>query len=97
VQSYDGKPGWICNTCRFDKKQVKDWVIEGPTKINRHSVISQGHYIGLQKPKEIMPEVMGGRAPKLLMDIHDISDVNSVDISALPGPATSKTFEKKEL
>jgi hypothetical protein len=26
------------------------------------------------------------------MDIHDISDVNSVDISALPGPATSKTF-----
>src|SRR5580704_1869244 len=20
VQSFDGKPGWICNTCRFDKK-----------------------------------------------------------------------------
>ena len=38
---------------------------------------------------------MGGRAPKLLMDIHSVSDVNSVDISALPGPATSKTFDKK--
>jgi len=28
VQSYDGKPGWICNTCRFDKKKTSDWVIE---------------------------------------------------------------------
>src|SRR6188768_811633 len=49
VQSYDGKPGWICNTCRFDKKHTNDWVIEAPTKINRHSVISQGHYIGMKK------------------------------------------------
>jgi hypothetical protein len=30
------------------------------------------------------------------MDIHDVSDVNSVEIASLPGPATSKTFEKKE-
>lgn len=35
---------WICNTCRFDKKQLSDWTIEGPSHINRHSVISQGHY-----------------------------------------------------
>ena len=92
VQSYDSKPGWICNTCRFDKKHAKDWVIEGPTTINRHSVISQGHYLGLQKPKETIAEVMGGREPKLLMDIHGISDVNKVELSELPGPATSKTF-----
>jgi NADH-quinone oxidoreductase subunit G len=71
-------------------------VIEGPTNINRHSVISQGHYLGLQKPKETIAEVMGGRDPKLLMDIHSISDVNSVEIASLPGPATSKTFEKSE-
>ncbi len=32
---------FICNTCRFDKKQTSDWVIEGPTRISRHSVISQ--------------------------------------------------------
>lgn len=91
-----GSPGGICNTCRFDKKHVNDWVIEGPTRINRHSVISQGHYLCLQKPKETIADVMGGRAPKLLMDIHDVSDVNSVEIASLPGPATSKTFEKKE-
>src|SRR3954463_7791451 len=31
---------WICNTCRFDKKKTSDWIIEGPTKVSRHSVIS---------------------------------------------------------
>ena len=69
-------------------------MIEGPTKINRHSVISQGHYVGLVKPKETISEVMGGRDPKLLMDIHSVSGVNSVNIAALPGPATSETFSK---
>ncbi len=90
---------WICNTCRFERKKVSDWVIEGPTKVNRHSVISQGHYVGVRKPHEMLPEVMGGRKPKLLMDIHSISDVNKVDLSQLPGPATGKTFEdgKEEL
>jgi NADH-quinone oxidoreductase subunit G len=35
---------WICNTCRFDKKNPGDWVEEGPRKISQHSVISQNHY-----------------------------------------------------
>lgn len=76
VQSFDGKPGWICNTCRFDKKQTADWNIEGPTKINRHSVIAQGHYVNVVKPQETVTKVMDGRAPKLLMDIHSVSEVN---------------------
>jgi len=99
VQSYDGKPGWICNTCRFEKKHINDWQIEGPTKVNRHSVIAQGHYVGVMKPEETIAKVMHGRAPKLLMDIHDVSDVNEpdIDLSAIPGPATSETFEKDKL
>src|SRR6187200_433456 len=28
---------WICNDCRFEKKKTSDWVIEGPTVLNRHS------------------------------------------------------------
>lgn len=40
---------FICNTCRFDKKQMSDWVIEGPAHIDRHSVISQNHYEGEAK------------------------------------------------
>jgi len=35
---------FICNECRFDKKQTIDWVIEGPADVDRHSVISQNHY-----------------------------------------------------
>jgi NADH-quinone oxidoreductase subunit G len=40
----DGKSGFICNTCRFDKKSLADWSIEGPRHIDHHSVISQNHY-----------------------------------------------------
>jgi NADH-quinone oxidoreductase subunit G len=51
------------------------------------------------KPEETIAKVMHGRAPKLLMDIHDVSDVNEpdIDLSAIPGPATSETFEKDKL
>ena len=35
---------FICNTCRFDKKSLADWSIEGPSHIDKHSVISQNHY-----------------------------------------------------
>lgn len=83
---------WICNTCRFEKKKTSDWVIEGPTKVNRHSVISQGHYINTVKPPETITDVMGGRAPKLIMDIHSVSGVNNVDLSEIPGPASGETF-----
>ncbi len=40
----EGKAGWICNTCRFEKKSVADWTVEGPRHIDRHSVIAQNHY-----------------------------------------------------
>lgn len=89
---------WICNECRFEKKKLSDWVIEGPANVNRHSVISANHYVGVKKPHETIAEVMGGRKPKLLMDIHSISEVNdpSIDLGALPGPVTSKVFENKK-
>ena len=87
---------WICNECRFEKKKVSDWMIEGPTHVSRHSVISQGHYENLQKPSETFSKVHDGRKPKLLMDIHSVSEVNdpSIDLSAIKGPATSKVFEQ---
>jgi NADH-quinone oxidoreductase subunit G len=90
----NGQPGWICNECRFEKKKTADWVIEGPTKINRHSVISQGHYLGLQKPQEVLYDVLDGRKPKLLMDIHTVSEVNEPgrDLSEIEGPAHSTDF-----
>jgi NADH-quinone oxidoreductase subunit G len=94
----NGEPGWICNNCRFHKKQATDWVIEGPSEVNRHSVISQGHYVHLQQPKETITAVMNGRPPKLLMDIHSVSEVNepSKKLSHLTGPATSEDFETQQ-
>jgi NADH-quinone oxidoreductase subunit G len=86
---------WICNECRFEKKQTADWIIEGPTHVSRHSVISQGHYEQLKKPTETFSAVHNGRKPKLLMDIHSVSEVNdpSIDLSAIDGPATSDTYK----
>jgi NADH-quinone oxidoreductase subunit G len=96
VQSYDGKPGWICNTCRFDKKQTGDWTIEGVTNISRHSVMGANKYKVLQTPNETIDRVMGGRAPKLVMDIHDISGVNNptIELSDLQRPANSGDFKE---
>ena len=42
---------WICNDCRFEKKQTSDWTIEGPANITRNSVISQNHYENLAQLK----------------------------------------------
>lgn len=95
----DGKPGWICNTCRFEKKQTSDWVIEGPRQISRHSVISQGHYagkVGTVTPQETFEAVNDGRQPQLLMDIHSVSKVNRPDVqlSLIDGPANAQVFNK---
>jgi len=94
VQSFDGKPGWICNTCRLDKKKTCDWVIEGLTTISRHSVIGANKYKTDDKPQETFGEVMDGRKPKLLMDIHNVSGVNEEnrDLSKLNRPANSSDF-----
>jgi NADH-quinone oxidoreductase subunit G len=90
----DGKPGWICNTCRFDKKQTSDWIIEGQTKISRHSVITQGHYENILNPHDPLDKVLAGRKPQLLLKIHEASEVNQarVHLNEIPGPATGKTF-----
>lgn len=87
---------WICNTCRFETKDAKDWVVEGPTKVNRHSVISQGHYagnVGTAKQPVVIDKVIG-KQPKLTFDIHSESDVNKPDIhlSQIEGPAHSDDF-----
>lgn len=88
---------WICNECRFEKKKTSDWVIEGPTKVSRHSVISANHYVKMTMPEEKLPEVMGGRSPKITLDIHDVSEVNkpNIHLSELPGPAHSDDFKKQ--
>lgn len=95
VQSFDGKPGWICNTCRFEKKNTSDWTIEGLTTISRHSVIGANKYRVLDKPAETIERVMKGVKPKLLMDIHSVSEVNNpeIELSKINGPAHAPDFK----
>lgn len=51
IEEIDGKTGWLCNDCRFDHKDAKDWNIVGPRVVNRQSVISQGKYVtNIEKP-----------------------------------------------
>jgi NADH-quinone oxidoreductase subunit G len=91
----DGKTGWICNECRFERKNISDWVIEGPSKISRASVISQGHYVGVREPQpELLSEVIG-KEPIMTMDIHSISEVNrpNIHLSEIDGPAHSDDFK----
>ena len=46
---------YICNECRFEKKSINDWNIEGPRHIERESVISQNHYEKIVKQSIIKP------------------------------------------
>lgn len=48
---------FICNTCRFEKKETTDWVIEGPRHIDRTSVQSQNHYEIGQDKRVIAPQI----------------------------------------
>ena len=35
----------------------------------------------LKSHTKLLPEVMGGRKPKLLMDIHNVSEVNKPELN----------------
>jgi len=48
---------FICNTCRFEKKNVSDWVVEGPRKISDQSIISVNKYVN-KKEGSIFDPVM---------------------------------------
>jgi NADH-quinone oxidoreductase subunit G len=52
---FDEVEEFICNECRFDKKELADWTIESPRNIQRASVISQNHYLKAKNPSVILP------------------------------------------
>jgi NADH-quinone oxidoreductase subunit G len=69
---------FICNECRFEHKNIQDWVIEGPRHIDRGSVISQNHYElsdleKLQADVERQVKFQGGK------DLHRHDDVKKLD------------------
>lgn len=65
---------FICNECRFDHKEPKDWVIEGPRKVQRTSVINVNNYTAPLSKVEIKTDdlILEGRE----QDRKKISMVN---------------------
>ena len=70
---------FICNTCRFDKKETKEWVIEGPAKMSRHSVLSANKY---RKDAVKKPSFALNYAAENFKDINDdrpyLKDLDSI-------------------
>jgi NADH-quinone oxidoreductase subunit G len=71
---------FICNTCRFEKKKTSDWIIEGPTKISRSSVISANKYRG----DLIKPDFQRKLAAATYTDVHEERDTSQLGIQQLP-------------
>jgi NADH-quinone oxidoreductase subunit G len=67
IDAPDGKPGFICNGCRYDHKKKGDWTIDGPSPIHRTSVISQNHYRHLNELKVLAMKQQDALG---FMDIH---------------------------
>lgn len=44
---------FICNTCRFDKKSITAWKIEGPRDMENDSVMNQNNYLKKLKKVQI--------------------------------------------
>lgn len=79
---------FICNTCRFDKKDTADWVIEGPTKVSRASVISANKY-----PKNLTLPSFGAKlAAAEYKPINDDRDTSQLGIQQLPPERFAKTL-----
>lgn len=81
---------FICNTCRFDKKHTGDWVIEGPTKISRASVISANKY-----RKDLIKPTFGDRVAAAQYKPIDDKRHNAADqlaIQQLPPERFAKTL-----
>ncbi|UYW01230.1 (2Fe-2S)-binding protein [Flavobacterium agricola] len=66
---------FICNTCRFDKKEVNDWVIEGPRKFEKDSVINQNNYTSVMEDVVIKTEkqiLLGREQDRKKISMKDI-------------------------
>lgn len=50
---YNEVHDFICDTCRFEKKDTSDWTLETPTHVSQQSVIASNHYEAFNPPPVI--------------------------------------------
>lgn len=73
---------FICNTCRFDKKEVADWVIEGPRVFEKDSVINQNKKYNTTEKVVIETEkgiLMGREEDRKKISMADIDYNEKID------------------
>ena len=73
---YHEVENFICNTCRFDKKEVSDWAIEGPREFEKDSVINQNNYTQKLEKVTIATE-------KLILEGRD-QDRKKISMAKIP-------------
>jgi NADH-quinone oxidoreductase subunit G len=83
---------FICNTCRFEKKKTSDWVVEGPTKIARGSVITSNKY----RADMIKPSFGDRLAAAQYKPIDDKRDTSQLQIQQLPPERFAKVLPSAE-
>lgn len=83
---------FICNTCRFEKKQTSDWTIEGPTTVARHSVISANKY----KANTIKPNFGKQLAAAQYKNVHEERNQEQLTIQQLPAERFTKLISPAE-
>lgn len=83
---------FICNTCRFEKKQTNDWTIEGPTTVARHSVISANKY----KANTIKPNFGKQLAAAQYKNVHEERNQEQLTIQQLPAERFTKLISPAE-
>lgn len=77
---------FICNECRFDHKDVADWVIEGPREFEKDSVINQNNYTKKLEKVEIKTEkniLLGRDIDRKKISMTDIDYNEKIDDSSL--------------
>lgn len=60
--AYGEVEDWICDECRFDRKEKSDWSFEAPRTIARASVIGQNHYGELRQLLTVTEKHLAARA-----------------------------------
>ncbi|GAB4130945.1 MAG: 2Fe-2S iron-sulfur cluster-binding protein [Raineya sp.] len=80
---------FICNTCRFEKKQTSDWTVEGIADQGRHSVMMQNKRI-----KTVVPDFGFKQAAKEYKQINDKREKSalSYEESRLKNKLTTSKF-----
>lgn len=86
---------WICNTCRFEKKETLDWEIEGPAIVSDKSVISSNHYTAsLVKPS--WPVEYDTKFQKKIDDLPRQISTKELSLTMVPDKATNLLKAKSD-